>query len=215
MYKAVAWISLLVPMICSTFLHAAATHFSDEPERRPDIKVPFKAADEYGEALKIWKTAEDVNAWIAASFSYDTARAKRLSETQRRKEGGLPIYAPSALFENKTGVCVDLARFGLETLRSIDPQSDPKYLMIEFDPAQLEGNMLRLHWLVSFGREGEIYFFADSKRPGYIAGPFRDTQTFIDEYANYRGRRIVDFRESESYEKQSRTRARRGPRQEP
>ena len=74
------------------------------------------------------------------------------------------IYNPSEFFDTKTGVCVDLARFGVETLRRIDPSSDPQYLMIEFEPIYLKGNMLRLHWLVRFKRDGKIYFFADSKR---------------------------------------------------
>ena len=87
---------------------------------------------------------------------------------QRPKEQGssLPIYTPSEFFATKIGVCVDLSRFGVETLRRIDPKSDPKYLMIEFDPMQVAGNTLRLHWLASFRRDGKTYFFADSKRPG-------------------------------------------------
>ena len=102
-------------------------------------------------------------------------------------------------------MCVDLSRFGVETLRRIDPQSDPKYLMIEFDPIQIAGNTLRFHWLVSFKRDGKTYFFADSKRPGHIAGPYNDAREFINEYAQYRGRKIVAFRELESYQKQRRT----------
>jgi hypothetical protein len=119
----------------------------------------------------------------------------------------ISIHTPSEFFDAKTGVCVDLSRFGVETLRRIDPSSDPKYLMIEFDPMQIKGNMLRMHWLVSFKREGKIYFFADSKRPGHIAGPFKDMQAFITEYEQYRGRKIVAFREMDSYEKQRRPQA--------
>jgi hypothetical protein len=79
--------------------------------------------------------------------------------------------------------------------------------MIEFDPVQLEGNTLRLHWLVSFKRDGQTYFFADSKQPGYIAGPYSDTQVFINAYRHYRGRTIIAFRELPSYQKQRRERA--------
>jgi hypothetical protein len=60
---------------------------------------------------------------------------------------------------------------------------------------------------VSFKREGRSYFFADSKRPGYIAGPYKDAQEFINEYEQYRDRRIMTFREVASYEKQRRTQA--------
>jgi hypothetical protein len=45
------------------------------------------------------------------------------------------------------------------------------------------------------------YFFCDSKRPGYIAGPYNSTQGFISEYEQYRDRKIVAHRELESYKK--------------
>src|SRR4030043_326336 len=105
---------------------------SDEPEHRADPTLPFKAAATYEQALQLWKTPEDINAWIAGNFSYDIARAIRLSETQRTKSETISIYSPSEFFERKAGVCVDLPRFGVETLRRIVPGSDPKYLMIEF-----------------------------------------------------------------------------------
>ena len=180
---------------------------SDEPEYARDATVPFKAANSHERSVQIWKTPEDINAWIAANFSYDRARAIRLSETQRAKQMPLAIRTPSEFFDAKSGVCVDLARFAVETLKRIDPASDPRYLMIEFDPIQIEGNNLRLHWLVSFKRDGQLYFFADSKRPGRIAGPYSDTQTFISEYQQYRGRKIVAFREPLSFQKQQRARA--------
>jgi hypothetical protein len=104
---------------------------------------------------------------------------------------------------------VDLARFGVETLKSIDPLSDPKYLMIEFAPTTLAGNTLRLHWLAAFRRDGQTYFFADSKRPGHIAGPYRDPADFIRDYEQYRGRKILSFREAESYQKRERSQARK------
>lgn len=179
----------------------------NQPEYIRDSTKGLKAADSYEQALRVWKTPEDINGWIAANFSYDPARALRLSETQRAKNKRISIHAPSEFFDTKTGVCVDLSRFGVETLRRIDPLRDPKYLMIEFDPVQIKGNMLRLHWLVSFRREGKIYIFADSKRPGHIAGPYNDVQTFVIEYEEYRQRKIVAFRELDSYEKQRRTQA--------
>jgi len=184
---------------------------SDEPEHRARPTLPFKAAATYEQALQLWKTPEDINAWIAANFSYDMARAIRLSETQRTKSEPISIYSPSEFFERRAGVCVDLSRFGVETLRRIAPGSDPKYLMIEFDPIQIKGNTLRFHWLVSFKRDGRTYFFCDSKRPGHMAGPYDATQAFIDEYEQYRGRKIVSFRELESYQKRRRTRALKQP----
>lgn len=189
----------------------------NEPEYSLDSTMVFKTVGSYEQALQVWKTPEDINRWIAANFSYDMERGLRLSETQRARTERISIYDPSKFFDTQTGVCVDLSRFGVETLRRIDPGSDPKYLMIEFDPMQIRGNTLRLHWLVSFKRDGKTYFFADSKRPGYIAGPYSDAREFINEYAQYRGRKIVVFRELESYEKQRRTPAtkRREPGKKP
>ncbi len=182
-----------------------AESFSDAPEREIDSTSGFKSKKTYEQMLDAWKTPEDINAWIAGNFSYDMDRALRLSETQRTKNSQFSIYNPAEFFTIKTGVCVDLSRFGVETLRYIEPQSEPKYLMIEFDPIQIKGTTLRRHWIVSFKQDSMYYFFADSKRPGYIAGPYNDTREFINEYAQYRGRKIVSFRELESYQKKRRT----------
>jgi hypothetical protein len=203
MCRVFVWLSILFLSCCGSAPRAADLS-SDEPEYPRDARAPFKAAASYEQALQIWKTPEDIHGWIAANFSYDSARAMRLSETQRTRTESISILSPSAFFESKTGVCVDLARFGVETLRRIDPGSDPKYLMIEFDPIQLHGNTLRLHWLVRFTRDGRIYFFADSRRPGHMAGPYDDVRLFVEEYAQYRGRQIVGFRELDSFQKQER-----------
>jgi hypothetical protein len=185
----------------------SADSASDAPESPRDTTAVFKAADSYEHALQIWKTPEDISAWVSANFAYDTVRAMRLSETQRSKNKDFPIYTPSQFFATKGGVCVDLSRFGVETLKSIDPQSDPKYLMIEFAPIHVAGNTLRFHWLACFRRDGQAYFFADSKRPGLIAGPHKDAAEFVRDYEQYRGRKILAFREVESYKKQQRTQA--------
>ena len=47
--------------------------------------------------------------------------------------------------------------------------------------------------------------FADSKRPGHLAGPYASTRAFLDDYTAYRGREIVSFRELPSYERTTRT----------
>lgn len=178
---------------------------SDAPEPPVIAHGPVKEAASYAEALRIWRTSEDVNAWIGAKFEYDMSRAMLLSETQRTNGGRLPIHRPDAFFATPSGVCVDLSRFAVETLRAIDPQARPAYLMIEFAPISIGGNTLRRHWLVSFEHDGKHYFFADSKRPGVIAGPYASTRDFIEEYARYRNREVVGFRQMESYERKTRT----------
>ena len=189
---------------CSS-LSSTADPASDAPETRIADGGRYTQAASYEETLRLWRSAEDVNAWIGARFEYDMSRAVQLSETQRQTSGRVPILAPEALFAAPRGVCVDLSRFAVETLRAIDPGARAIYVMIEFDPVSISGNTLRRHWVASFERDGKRYFFADSKRPGHIAGPYGSTQAFIDEYATYRGRRIVSFREAESFERKAGT----------
>ena len=183
-----------------------ADPLSDAPEARTAPPADRLAeVPSYAEVLRRWRGPDEVNGWIGANFRYDMARALLLSETQRRANGRLPILAPEAFFASPSGVCVDLSRFAVETLRAIDPALGPRYVMIEFDPVSIAGNTLRRHWLVSFQRDGQLWFFADSKRPGQIAGPYPSTQAFMAEYARYRGRQIVSFREAESYERKLRS----------
>jgi hypothetical protein len=196
---------------CSTS-PPAADPASDAPEGRIATGAVVEAAS-YAEALARWHDAADVNAWIAARFEYDRARALQLSETQRRQNGRLAIHAPDAFFAEPRGVCVDLARFAVETLRTIHPEARPGYLMIEFDPITIGGNLLRRHWVATYERDGALYVFADSKRPGHVAGPYARLDDYIAEYARYRGRAIVSFRALDSYERRPRALAAREARQ--
>ncbi|MGZ8702625.1 MAG: hypothetical protein ACXWZY_10105, partial [Gaiellaceae bacterium] len=171
-------------------LAAADDAASDAPERQGHVAV-FQDAESYPAALRVWRTPEDVNAWIGAKFRYDTPRAILLAESQRGQGGEVRIHAPDRFFAAPFGVCVDLARFTVETLRRISPGLEPKYLMVEFSPMTLAGQTLRRHWLASFTRDGKRYVFGDSKRPGHIAGPYDSAEEFIVEYAAYRKRTIV------------------------
>ncbi len=179
---------------------------SDAPEG-PRPALAFTDARSYPQALQAWRSPEDVNAWIAARFQYDMGRAMQLSETQRSRTGGLPIHAPHDFFAAPAGICVDLSRFAVETLRQIDPALQPAYLMIEFAPATVKGNTLRMHWVASFRRDGQLYVFADSKRPGHIAGPYASAQEFVAQYAAWRQRSVVAFSERASYQRQQRAMA--------
>jgi len=201
-------------MVACSSMSERADPASDAPESRAAPRSQFKDAPSYQEALKLWQNAEDVNAWIGARFQYNMSRAMQLSETQRQKNGRMPILAPEDFFAAPSGVCVDVTRFAVETLRAIDSTAHPRYVMIEFDPVSIGGNTLRYHWVASYERDGMHYFFADSKRPGRIVGPYPSTQEFIVEYAHYRGRQIVSFREMESYERKVRTPASRQSRKE-
>ncbi|HEX9719555.1 MAG TPA: transglutaminase-like domain-containing protein [Ramlibacter sp.] len=185
---------------------------SDAPEG-PRHVAAFKDAASYPQALQVWRTPEDVNAWIGAKFHYDMSRAMVLSESQRSRSGQVSIYRAEEFFATPSGICVDLSRFAVETLRQIDPELKANYLMIEFSPVAIGGNTLRMHWLVSFTRDGKYYFFADSKRPGHISGPHASVQEFVAGYAEYRNRQVVAFRELDSYQRKQRAMAstRRAP----
>ena len=188
---------------CSA-LPERADPLSDAPDARAPEAETLIAPPSYDAALQTWRGADDINAWIGARFVYDRARALQLSETQRTAGARLPIHPARAFYDAPQGVCVDLSRFAVETLRAIDPGARPAYVMIEFEPLRVAGNVLRRHWVASFQRDGAHYFFADSKRPGHIAGPYRSTREFIDDYARYRGRSVVAFRELESFERKVR-----------
>lgn len=178
---------------------------SDAPETRTVATATFEDAASYAEALAAWRTAEELNGWIGARFEYDPVRAMRLSESQRGAGNAPPIARPEEFFAAPRGICVDLARFAVETLRAIDPDSQPVYLMIEFAPVSIGGNTLRRHWLAGFRREGVLYFFADSKRPGHLAGPYATTREFVEAYEEYRGRQVVAHRVVASWQRTART----------
>jgi hypothetical protein len=191
-------------MACSAPLKAADPA-SDAPEGSGRMVEEYIDAASYRQALQVWHTPEDINGWIGAKFTYDMARAMALSETERNQSSSITIYEPAEFFAAPSGVCVDLARFAVETLRQIDPNVQANYLMIEFAPVELNGNTLRRHWVATFQRDGNFYFFADSKRPGYIAGPYSSIPKFIAEYGQFRGRQIVTYRELGSYQRTQRT----------
>lgn len=187
---------------------------SDAPEARPVASAGVKLPATYADALGTWRNVEDVNGWIGARFEYDIHRAARLSETQRAQKGRVEIHRPEAFFAEPSGICVDLARFAVETLRTVAPEAKPRYLMIEFDPVVIRGNTLRRHWVAQVERDGALYFFADSKRPGHVAGPYASAEAYVAEYARYRGRPIVAHRALDSYQRRMKVRAEKTVRSE-
>jgi hypothetical protein len=182
---------------------------SDAPERRAAFVVPVRQHASYVEALAAWRGPEDLNAWIGAMFEYDTDRAVALSETQRAGTPAPPVHDPEAFFARPKGVCVDLARFAVETMARVSPELKARYLVIEFDPARLRGNVVRRHWVAVYERADGFRVVADSKRPGVIAGPYATIDEFVADYARYRGREVVAYSELDSYLRKPRAQARR------
>jgi hypothetical protein len=199
---------VLLPLVVAFALSACASDprsvdpASDAPaaRSRPALMAGLPAS--YSEALGKWRSPSEVNAWIGSRFEYDLNRAMRLSENQRALGPHIQIHEPKLLLRStNVGVCVDLARFAVETLRAVAPLARATYLMIEFDPAVIAGNTLRRHWVVQYETDGKLYYFADSKRPGHVDGPYATVQEYIDRYAQYRQRRIVSYRTLESFER--------------
>lgn len=206
------WASLALALLLAagSALADAPTleQLSDAPDPRYARAVADTAPGSYAAALQQWRRAEDINAWVGARFAYDRTRALQLSETARAARAQAPaVLEPEAFYASPQGVCVDLARFAVGTLRQLDAEAQAAYLMIEFEPVQVQGQWLRRHWMASFRRDGAYWFFADSKRPGHLAGPYDTVEQFIAEYAAYRERPIVGHRLLPSHERAQRTRA--------
>jgi hypothetical protein len=166
-----------------------------------DIARPAGAArppHSYADALRHWRRAEDLSAWAAQRFRFDAERALQFSSTQRRVGPPPAITEPEDFFAEPTGICLDLARFAVETLRRVDPAAEARFLMVEFEPVLVDGHELRLHWIAVFRRDARLFFFADSDRPAHLAGPYAGAQDFIADYQVFRGRPVLRHLELDS-----------------
>ena len=189
---------------------AAAQELPDAPDARVRAVAPRAGAPaSYADALATWKAPEDIARFIDALFVYDRSRALALAEPADARAVRPAIHRPEAMFASAEGVCIDLARFGVETLNRLDGSFAARYLMLEFEPVVIDGRTLRRHWIASFRRGGKVWFFADSRRPGHIAGPYDSVDAFIDDYARYRARPIVMWRESDTFLRTARAAATR------
>ena len=154
----------------------------------------------YETALKQWKTVTNVNNWIKENFRYSIERAKQLAENSPTREK-IGIYSPAELYQTKKGVCIDLTRFAVETINLLDTSKHIQYLMIEFEPIIIDGSIIKKHWMAVYQDSSGYYFLADSKRPGNIAGPYKNVDDFVTEYQTYRDRKIISWKVLLSYEK--------------
>jgi hypothetical protein len=88
----------------------------------------------HAQALQAWRTPEDIAAWSGTHFRFDAERALLFSATHRRVVPPPTIADPEAFFAEPVGICLDLSRFAVQTLRRIDPAAQARYLMVEFEP---------------------------------------------------------------------------------
>jgi len=188
---------------------AGAQELPDAPEVREHAAVPLSNAPKrYAEAVAVWKGPEDIARFADARFVYDRSRALALAEPTDSHTVRPAIHRPEAMYAKPDGVCIDLARFGVETLNRLDAAFAARYLMLEFEPVIIDGRTLRRHWIATFRRDGKVWFFADSRRPGHIAGPYDSVDAFVADYARYRARPIVTWRETDSFLRSTRAVAR-------
>lgn len=164
----------------------------------------------YEEALQQWKTVSDVSHWIKENFRYDMERARLLAENNPSREK-TAIFSPAELYQKRKGVCIDLSRFAVETIQAIDTTKRVQYLMIEFDPISINGSIIKKHWMAILQDPAGYYVLADSKRPGYVAGPYANVDDFIREYQAFRERRIVSWKVLRSYQKKKKTERTKSP----
>lgn len=186
--------------------YAGAQELPDAPEAgaRAAGTRPADAPRLYSEALGLWKSPEDIARFVDAAFVYDRSRALALAEPPDSRTVRPAIHRPEAMFARPEGVCIDLARFGVETLNRLDASFAARYLMLEFEPVVIDGRTLRRHWIASFRRDGKVWFFADSRRPGHVAGPYDSVDAFVADYARYRARPIVTWRETDTFLRRTR-----------
>lgn len=205
-----AWIIVITAWLAGC---AAGPEAADGSSDAPDPRYAAAAAappapTSHAAALATWQRPEDIAAWLGANFRYDGERALQLSESQRVLGAAPRIHEAGAFYERPVGICVDLARFGVETLNAVMPAARARYLMIEFNPATVRGQVLRRHWVTLFDGPQGLWVMADSRRPGHLAGPYRSTDDFVRAYAAYRGREIVAHRELDSFARKTRQRTR-------
>ena len=155
----------------------------------------------YETILTQWKTVANVNNWIKENFRYSFDRAKQLADNSPTREQ-LHIYSPAKLYQTKKGVCIDLARFAVETINILDTSKHIQYLMIEFEPIIIDSSIIKKHWMAVYRDSSGYYFLADSKRPGFITGPYRTVADFVADYQTYRDRKIISWKVMMSYKKQ-------------
>jgi len=174
---------------------------SDAADPSFSVTRPDDSTDKpisYEEQLGRWRSVEELNDWIGANFVYDRTRAAKMS-SGRDRQTSPEVYAPSETYSRKTGICVDLAGFAVQALREVDQGLETLYLRIRFEPVIIEGCKFEQHWLASFRKGKEYFFFADTKRPGLISGPVESPLEFLIEYQSFRRRRIVGFELMDSF----------------
>lgn len=176
----------------------------------PDSRSPWAHVGHrsYDDALANWKTPEDIARWARDAFRYDLDRALDLAEDSPVR-ANTEVYTPRETFDARSGTCVDLCRFAVETLRAIDPATPVHYLMIEFEPVRIADRTLRRHWLAVYEHPLGLVGFADTKYPGELSDPHHSLAGLVANYEARRRRRVLGFALRTTFLKELKTKKRR------
>jgi hypothetical protein len=161
----------------------------------------------YDDALASWKTPEDIMRWVRDEFQYDLERALDFAEDSPASPA-VEVYAPRETFNARSGTCIDLCRFAVDTLRAIDSATPVNYLMIDFEPVRIADRTLRRHWLAVYEHPLGLVVFADTKYPGELSKPDPSLAGFVANYEVRRGRRVLGFRLRTTFAKELKTKKR-------
>lgn len=153
---------------------------------------PSAHSSSYDDVLASWRTPEDITRWVRDEFRYDLDRALDLAEDSPVR-ADMAVYTPRETFDARSGVCVDLCRFAVDTLRAIDPATPAHYLMIEFEPVRIAGRTLRRHWFAVYEHPDGLVGFADTKYPGELTEPNPSLAGLVADYEARRRRRVLGF----------------------
>lgn len=204
--KSVALLTCLFFLYCPAASAQTADSTIKKLSDAPDMPVNLTANKSlksflpYDESIHQWKSMTDINNWIKDNFQYDLERAKQLAGNSPSRNS-TAIYTPAELFNKGKGVCIDLARFAVETLHKIDTTKQVNYLLIEFEPLTISGRIITKHWLAVYKDTSGYYIFADSKRPGHAEGPVALMEDFISNYQAFRNRKIISWNIIPTYQK--------------
>jgi len=112
----------------------------------------FTGDETYSHAVSSWQSHEDIGKWLQKNFIFDKERQKVIQKRLRAHgPSGLLVRAPEKLFENGKGYCGDSANFAVESLNSIDPEYNARWVFIE--NARGRPN----HWVAAFDHNERLY----------------------------------------------------------
>jgi len=126
----------------------------------------------YEEALRQWKSYEDVVKWLDREFAFDADRFKKY-------EGTLPEPRTAReTFRLKSGIYIDAAKFAKETLDRINQGYSARVTVVIVRPYSAN------HYVCSFKKDGRFFvldYGTPFKAVTGVHGPYHS----LDEYGRF------------------------------